>query len=268
MLSYFYGYLSYLEKERHCSFNTISSYRRDLKLFSEYLELMGENDLKTVSKYLMDNYPVYLEDKGYSAASMLRSTAAVRSFFEYLTEQNIVTENPVRRFKPLQTEQTAKPVLTVREVDALLSAPSGDDPLKVRDKAILELLYSSGIRVSELINMYPESVNTNSGFVKCRRKGKTNIIPIRNSAKEALINYSDNARKELIKTVSAATPLPLFVNYNGSPLTRQGLWKIIKKYAAEAGIISPVSPDILRRSLAVHLKQVIEETEHIYPGGL
>ena len=248
-------YLIYINEEKHFSDNTVSSYRHDISVFISYLDDRGIEYPGSVSSIVMENYILFLEEEGYKASSIIRNAAAVKSFYEFLKLKNITAADPAADIKLPEPRPNAPVILTVREVDALLAAPSGDECLQVRDKAILELLYASGMRVSELIKLRPDSINQSAGYVRCRRKGKIHIIPLGSSARTALTTYISSARWELLRDLDAPDDLPLFLNYNGRPLSRQGLWKIIKKYAVKAGITGEISPDMLRHSLAVHLIQ-------------
>lgn len=245
-------FLTYLNHVKHSSKNTIQSYERDLKYFFKFLssnniEEIGAINNECIQKYL-DN--MKLENK--SSSTLSRTLASIRAFFFYLIKEEKAYENPALTIDiPKITKKTPK-ILSEKEVLKLLSAPHNTDIKGIRDKAMLELLYATGIRVTELITLKITDINLNQGYIICRDENKERCIPIGKAAIVALKNYLTDVRYAMIRDQYEQS---LFVNCNGLPLTRQGFWKILKTYAKNADIEVEITPHMLRHSFAAHLIQ-------------
>lgn len=240
------SFVNYLLNVKKASKNTIASYRRDLVKLSNYI---GEDVLVSdINGTSLNSYVLYLEKQGMSSATVSRSIASIKAFFMFLLKQGIISEDPSERLKPPKIEKKVPDTLSVSEVNLLLEQPSGNTPKEIRDKAMLELLYATGIRVSELISMNIKDVNLNMNYIECKNSKKDRVIPFEDAAKKALINYIDNARPTMCKEQEY-----LFTNVQGAPMTRQGFWKIIKFYAVKAGIDKDITPHMIRHSFAMHL---------------
>lgn len=246
-------YAEYLQKEKRKSKNTIDAYVGDLKEFQSFLEERSVK-LETAANTDVVGFLLKLKEDGRSAATVNRKIASVRLFYKYLEESGLISSNPATDIKSSHVEKKTIEYLTIEEVDRLLAMP--DDSLKgKRDKAILEVLYATGIRVSELVNIKVTDVNMRMGFISVTGDvGMARIVPLGRPARAALEEYIYNVRKGLVRDEDRKQEA-LFVNYHGKQLTRQGLWKIIKEYAAKADIENKITPQTLRHSFAVHMVQ-------------
>lgn len=243
------NYFEYLQNTKKASSNTMMSYKRDILKYAEYLE---KNDIKiektngtSVLEYLMG-----LQKSGMSASTVSRSLASIRSLYRFMQNKGIITQDPTAQLHSLKSEKKLPDVLTNEEVERLLSQPNVSDLKGCRDKAMLEILYATGMRVSEMIDLKLSDVDMTIGYINCNHGNKLRVIPIYSLAKKAVKDYIDGARSFLVKGSGEDT---LFVNYNGGKMTRQGFWKIIKNYAKNAGIETPITPHTLRHSFATHL---------------
>lgn len=260
MNQYLKNFLKYLTDEQSKSSNTVEAYTRDILSFQKFLLYNEKHDLLDANNADIVAYLLHLRDEGKSAATSNRRVAALRSFYEYLIDNNILLTNPTDNVKSPKVKRTTLEYLSIEEVEKLLSMPD-DTPKGIRDSAILELLYATGIRVSELILANVVDINLKMGFFTCTGEhGKARIIPMGKPARAAMGAYLSNAREHFIKKHSEKTDIeflemPLFVNYFGERMTRQGLWKIIKEYAAAAGVENKITPQTLRNSFAVHMLQ-------------
>ena len=250
MLEEIQAFIEYLEKVKRASKNTVLSYRRDLLQLAYYLENQRICDPAKVTQTCLTSYVLYLEGKGKAAATISRVIASVKAFFYYEVCEGKVRKDPSDSLKPPKVEKKAPVVLTVEEVDRFLNQPDGMSPKEIRDKAMLELLYATGIRVSELVGLQIEDVNEQIGFITCRDGQKERTVPFGKTAGRALHHYLGNARQELLKGKDSPW---LFTNCSGKPMSRQGFWKIVKLYGKKAGIVSDITPHSLRHSFAVHL---------------
>ena len=239
---------SYLTTEKKSSANTISSYVRDLTQFSRYLEVEGI-DLLDVETETIEEYGRWLTGKGKSAATVTRSLASLKCFYGWLVKTERLEANPALKAKSVRVERKLPQILSNQEVELLLAQPQCVDPKGYRDHAMLELLYATGIRVSELISLDVEHVNLAAGFIRCSSKNKERIIPLYAGAVKAISDYLRNVRPQLAVEGERA----LFVNMNGERMSRQGFWKIIKGYQEKAGIKTDITPHTLRHSFAAHL---------------
>jgi len=245
-------YADYLKIEKKKTKNTFDAYMGDLREFLKYLEEKGVPAVSCKNTEVV-GYLLKLKEEGKSTATTNRKIASVRLYYKYLMERGLVAENPADNIKTVKVEKKGIEYLTIEEIDNLLSLP--DDSLKgKRDRAILEVLYATGIRVSELVNVKVSDVNIRMGFVTLTgESSKARIVPLGRPARAALEEYIYDVRKGLVR--DSEDDDSLFVNYHGKKLTRQGLWKIIKEYASKAGIENKITPQTLRHSFAVHMVQ-------------
>ncbi len=241
-------YKAYLETN-HLQQNTASAYYTDAVQYLQFLRDKGVKKIEKTNLKQVKEYLFLLEKKQKSPSTIVRNIASLKRFYSFLELKGLVSENPVEQIKPPKVQKELPEILTPEEVALLLEQPSGSDPKSVRDKAMLELLYATGIRVSELISLQIGDVNPKIGYIKCRKQKEERIIPIGKVALNAIENYIG-----VIRT-SVATPeeTALFVNMNGKSMTRQGFWKILKQYADMAGIQKKITPHTLRHSFAAHL---------------
>ena len=243
-----------LESKKKMAVNSVSAYIRDVNEFELFLENKNVNDLKGASQADITDYLLMLKHEGKSAATVNRKMASLRAFYRYLSEKNIIEDNPAVDIKVPKISRREIEYLTIEEVEELLKQP--DDSIKgLRDRAILEVLYATGLRVSELIETNVEDVNLRMGFVTCTGEyGKARIIPLGRPAKAALETYIYDDRAKIIKD-GDTSETALFLNYYGKRLTRQAMWKILREYAKKAEIDKKITPQILRNSFAVHMVQ-------------
>ena len=250
MADYIGEYASYLRLERCSSDNTITSYVRDVTQFCRYLEEVEETELLQCAQEHIERYIAYMTGRGKSAASVARSVASLKSFYSYLLSQGVVRSNPAKHTAAVRTERKLPQILSGKEVDLFLEQPQCVDPKGYRDHAMLELLYATGIRVSELIGLNVEDVNLPAGLIRCVSRGKELIIPLYAAAVKALTDYVRDIRPQLVLTPREPA---LFVNMSGERMSRQGFWKIVKYYQEKAQIDKDITPHTLRHSFAAHL---------------
>ena len=240
---------AYLIHTKHASENTVASYMRDVRQYSQYVEGILQEELLAVSHDEVVAYTDWMAGHGKSAASVQRSLASIKNLYQYAALTGQCQENPARNIKIEKTEKKLPQILTGKEVELLLQQPQLTDFKGYRDKAMLELLYATGIRVSELINLDLSHVNTSAGFIRVGEE-KERIIPLYPAAVKALRVYIAEIRPQMIADPQQRS---LFVNMNGERMTRQGFWKIIKSYQEKAGIQKQITPHTLRHSFAAHL---------------
>lgn len=242
-------YEDYLIRVKHSSENTVSSYMRDLRQYAAYLQ---EQNIAVLDadRESVGGYVTHLTERGKSAATVSRCLASLKSLYAFLVSRGQRAENPVLGIHVEKTEKKLPQILTGKEVELLLEQPKCTDLKGYRDKAMLELLYATGIRVSELINLDVSDVNLAGGFIKCGSGGKLRIIPLYPAAIKALTDYIEAVRP---KMVADADEESLFVNVSGERMSRQGFWKIIKHYQEKAQIDKDITPHTLRHSFAAHL---------------
>lgn len=240
---------TYLREEKGSSQNTISSYLRDVRQFTAWLqeERLPVSKCKTED---IERYTRHLSGMGKSAATITRGVASLKSFYGFLQREGKVKMNPARQVTTDKVEHKLPNILTSREVELFLEQPRCVDAKGYRDKAMLELLYATGIRVTELIDLDVDSVNLAAGVIRCVSKGKERIIPLYPTAVKALSEYIKNVRPQLVDDPNETA---LFVNMSGERMSRQGFWKLIKHYQDLAGIKKEITPQILRHSFATHL---------------
>ena len=240
----------YLREVKQASENTVQSYRRDLMQMITYLEEKGIREAAKVTKTSLHGYILHMEEQGKAATTISRMMAAIKAFFNYECMQARIRRNPAESLHAPKVEKKAPVILSVDQVSALLAQPSGQTPKEIRDKAMLALLYATGIRVSELVGIQMEDINMNIGFLVCRDGERERTIPFGRSAKAALEEYLEHARNELLRGKGSDY---FFVNCTGGAMSRQGFWKIIKYYGEKAGIEEDITPHTLRHSFAAHL---------------
>lgn len=240
----------YLREVKQASENTVQSYRRDLMQMITYLEEKEIREAAKVTKTSLHGYILHMEEQGKAATTISRMMAAMKAFFNYECMQACIRRNPAESLHAPKVEKKAPVILSVDQVSALLAQPSGQTPKEIRDKAMLALLYATGIRVSELVGIQMEDINMNIGFLVCRDGERERTIPFGRSAKAALEEYLEHARNELLRGKGSDY---FFVNCTGGAMSRQGFWKIIKYYGEKAGIEEDITPHTLRHSFAAHL---------------
>lgn len=245
------NFLDFIENDKKASQNTLQSYRRDIMQYQNYVEENKINFLKIDDEGIRE-YLKHMNEIGKKSSTISRSLASIRSFYQYLLRIKKVKKDPTEGIQSPKIEKRIPSVLTSQEVELLLEQPKNVDLKGIRDKAMLEFAYATGMKVTEIISLDIEDVNLEEGYVTCRGKDKSRNIPLGSLSLKALKDYIENSRNILIKdeTVNA-----LFVNTNGQRLTRQGFWKIVKYYKDQAHITKEITPHILRHSFATHLLQ-------------
>lgn len=252
MITHLKQYMNYLQAERRLSESSLASYKRDLIGFVRYIEELGVPDLTAVQKHHISKYMHMLKEQSRKAATISRHMVSVRAFFHYLVVEGIIIHNPSIYMEAPKQEKKPPTVLTVAATSALLDTPQAVNASGKRDKAMLELLYATGIRVSELVSLNVEHVHLQLGYIQCVGSGlKERIVPFGRLAGESLANYMETGRNQFL--TGREPDSALFLNHLGTRMTRQGFWKVIKKYAREAGISEEITPHTLRHSVAAHL---------------
>lgn len=244
-------FFEFLEDDKKLSNNTLQSYKRDLKQFKRYLEDC-EIHYNRVDEKVMKEYIQELEEMGKKPSTISRCIASIRSFYQFVLKKGKVKRDPTENIQSPKIEKRVPSVLTSKEVELLLEQPKDIDLKGIRDKAMLEFAYATGMRVTEIISLDITDANIEEGYVTCRTGSKQRNIPLGKMALKALQDYVENARGILIRDESERA---LFVNVNGKRLTRQGFWKIIKYYKEQAHITKEITPHVLRHSFATHLLQ-------------
>lgn len=250
MNTYVKEYTSFMTDIRHKSLNTVESYKRDVTQYISYLDGTGVTDISSTTKTTVLSYLLYLQKEGRASSTVSRTLASLRSYYLFMMQNGVVKSNPTSNLEAPHVEKKIPKILSGEEVELLLEQPKNCDNKGIRDKAMLELLYAIGIRVSELINLDVSDVNVPMSFVRCKGGKKERIIPMGHQAKDALENYINNVRKYMVKDENETA---LFVNCSGARLSRQGFWKLIKYYQHIAGIETDITPHTLRHSFAAHL---------------
>lgn len=242
-------YEDYLKTEKNASPNTVSSYMRDVHQFAQAME-ERELELNEVLTQDVEEYIHALTRRGKSPATVTRSVASIKSFYQCLVSKGLADQNPAKGVAPAKVERKLPQVLTGKEVELFLEQPECTDLKGYRDRAMLELLYATGIRVSELIALDVDDLNLSAGMLRCASKGKERVIPLYQTAVRALSEYLHRVRPQLVESPSETA---LFVNMSGDRMSRQGFWKLIKYYQEKAGIEKDITPHTLRHSFAAHL---------------
>lgn len=244
------GFILYLHNVKKTSNNTELSYKRDLSKLQQYLDAQGVHEPGAITATNLNSYILYLEKQRFAAATVSRNIASIKAFYHYLFKEGLVTEDISEALKAPKIEKKIPEILSIDEVNRLLEQPGSDSAKEMRDKAMLELLYATGIRVTELISLKISEVNLQMGFIVCKDSSRERIIPFGSQAREALLRYLDKAREAMLADKNSEI---LFVNCSGQPMSRQGFWKLIKYYAHKAGITADITPHTLRHSFAAHL---------------
>ncbi len=243
-------FIQYLHDIKKTSSNTELSYQRDLTKMSRYVFLVnGVNSATEITPDMLEHYVGYLNRK-FKAATVSRNIASIKAFYHYLSRQGVASEAVTEQLKAPKLERRVPEILTTEEVNLLLTQPDGESHKEIRDKAMLELLYATGIRVTELITLRVQDVNMQMNYILCKDRNRERMVPFGNEARKALLRYMEIARTEMIRDPKEET---LFVNCSGEPMSRQGFWKLMKHYAKQAGITSDITPYTLRHSFAAHL---------------
>jgi len=251
MYQYIDEYLNFLAIEKGLSLNTLEAYSRDLNRYSEFMENRGIQNIKEITSDDVISYLGSLRKDGLTANSVNRTLAAVRGFYKYLLRENVMDENPVANIELAKIWLRLPDTLSKDEMNLLLEQPDAETPLGMRDRAMLELMYATGIRVSELISLTVNSINWQVGYLVVVGKGsKERIVPVGKSAIDYMTQYVNEGRLKLLKGKRTNF---FFVNRSGNGLTRQGFWKIIKKYATKSGLHKKIHPHTFRHSFATHL---------------
>ncbi len=243
------NFLDFLQKDKKLSDNTLQSYNRDIKLYCNYLDAHSMDVVKANEEEL-STYLDSLKENGKAVSTVSRNLASLRSFYQYLHRTKVISDDPTLNLESPKIERKLPKVLSSEQVELLLEQPKCVDLKGYRDKAMLELVYATGIRVTELISLNMSDIDLENGYIKCIGKNKERVIPIGSLAVNALKEYVDKSRSILLKDENDQA---LFVNVNGHRLTRQGFWKIIKQYKTQANIDVDITPHTLRHSFAVHL---------------
>lgn len=244
------SFISYLHNVKKTSTNTELSYQRDLKKLRTFLEKQGINKAEDITEGALIAYVDSMSAEGFKPATISRNIASIKAWFHYMVSNGILKSDISVGLKAPKIEKKAPDIMSLTEVNALLEQPSKDSPKEIRDKAMLELLYATGIRVSELIGLKLTDLNLQSGMITCRDLHKARVVPFGTTAKNAIVRYLNESRDKLVGDGRADT---LFVNCSGEEMSRQGFWKLIKYYAKKAGIEADITPHTLRHSFAAHL---------------
>jgi len=248
------SFISYLHNVKRTSDNTAMSYQRDLKKVNSFMQEQGIGDVSEITVTNLNSYILYLEKNNFSAATISRNIASIKAFYYYMVKEGMVEEDVSDVLKAPRIEKKVPGILSTSDIIRLLERPTGNSPKEIRDKAMLELLYATGIRVSELISLKVADLNLQMGYIVChdsnRSSGKERIIPFGNAARTAIMRYISSGREQMLEDPGNEF---LFVNCSGQPMSRQGFWKLIKYYAKKAGIKADITPHTLRHSFAAHL---------------
>jgi len=243
------GFAEYLKNEKKSAPNTCASYLRDVNQFCDWLDGEGLVPRQVTAKDIQ-GYLRHLEHMGRSPATITRCIASLKAFFTYLMSVGVRSDNPAKNTAPVKVERKLPQILTNREVELFLEQPDASDVKGCRDKAMMELLYATGIRVSELIGLNVEHLNLSVGLIRCPGRSRERIIPLYPACVRALQDYVYHVRPQLI---DSAEERALFVNMSGERMSRQGFWKLVKHYQNMAGIQKDITPHTLRHSFAAHL---------------
>ena len=244
-------FLDFLKDDKKLSDNTLQSYRRDIEQYEKYVSDNKINYLKVTEETILE-YMEYLREENKKESTISRSLASIRSFYQYLIRVKKIKKDPTMTIESPKISKRTPNILTSKEVELLLDQPKDVDLKGTRDKAMLEFAYATGMRVTEMISLDIDDVKLDEGYVVCRGRSKSRNIPLGSMSLKALKEYIDDARPYLIRDESEEA---LFVNVNGTRLTRQGFWKIVKYYKEQAHIEKDITPHVLRHSFATHLLQ-------------
>lgn len=243
-------FISYLHEIKKTSYNTQMSYERDLKKLLKFLKQKDVDKVENINGEILNSYLVFLHENNFANATISRHVVAIKGWFQFMEDKGWVIENFARDLKAPKIEKKAPGILEMNDVVKLLEEPGGKSPKELRDKAMLELLYATGIRVTELITLSISQLDMQMNYIICNDGHKDRIIPFGVKAREALLNYLEYSRKFMVSDKQTEV---LFVNCSGTAMSRQGFWKLIKHYANKAGITAEITPHTLRHSFAAHL---------------
>jgi integrase/recombinase XerD len=243
-------FINFLERDKRLSLNTLQSYKRDIEQYVLYLKDINITSIAITNKTTVIAYLLHLQKKGRATSTISRNLASIRSFYQFLYKNKAIDNDPTNDLESPKVEKKLPQILSTQEVELLLEQPKCLDLKGIRDKAMLELLYATGIRVSELISLNIDDINLDNSFIICNKGSRERTIPIGTISIAALREYLTKSRKLLLQD---ANDDALFVNINGKRLTRQGFWKIIKHYKNQANINKDITPHTLRHSFAAHL---------------
>jgi integrase/recombinase XerD len=244
------NFISYLHNVKKMSKNTEMSYQRDLEKVLHFLNKQGISSVTSITAKDLSDYVKSMDTENFAVATVSRNIASIKAFFHYLVKEGYVKEDIAVDLKAPKIEKKLPDILTTEEVIQLLEQPNGDSPKEIRDRAMLELLYATGIRVSELISLGITDINMQMNYLICKDNNKERMIPFGVEARNAIQIYLEKSRLVMMESADSTI---LFVNCSGKPMSRQGFWKIIKFYAKKAGITSEITPHTLRHSFAAHL---------------
>ena len=250
MLDLIQAYENYLRKVKQASGNTVASYLRDIRQFAGWLHEEEETEVVDATQLHIHSFLTHLESEGRSAATRSRALASLKNFYSYVVSAGFLGESPVKEVKVDRGEKKLPQILTNREIELLLAQPASVDPKGIRDKAMLQVMYATGIRVSELIGLDISDVALEVGIIRCQSGKKTRNVPLYPEALQALTVYIRDVRARLLADPGEQA---LFVNIGGARMSRQGFWKILKHYQSTARIDKEITPHTLRHSFAVHL---------------
>ncbi len=245
-------FIDYLKYTKNASASTVSSYKRDLQKLETYLTEHGVSEVENITSTNLNSYVLYLEKQGMSTATVSRNVASMKAFFHYACYKRRIENDPTESIKAPHIEKKMPDILSMDETIRLLEQPSANTPKSMRDRAMLELLYATGIRVTELITLRLSDINLVLNYIICRDDEKERVIPFGDNAKQAIERYLKYGRGFLLKGEDSEF---LFVNCSGTLMSRQGFWKLLKQYAVKAGIELDITPHTLRHSFAAHLVQ-------------
>lgn len=243
-------FIQYLHREKQTSANTEVSYERDLRKMREFLSAQGIVEAENVTATHLNAYVMNLEKQGRKPATISRSIASMKAFFHFLEKQRRIEEDPAEKLKAPKIEKKMPAILSTEEVTLLLEQPCGNTPKELRDRAMLELLYATGIRVTELVSLKVTDLNLQMEYVTCTDGHRERIIPFGDVARDALKKYMEQGRPRMVGDENCPW---LFTNCTGQDMSRQGFWKLIKSYGKKAGITAEITPHTLRHSFAAHL---------------
>lgn len=256
MEKYIEMFLEHLKVEKGSSENTILSYGRDIKYFIKFIESKKIIMLNEVTQKNILEYIEYLEFNQKAKTTVSRNIASIRALYKFLISENIVYNNPTNGLSLPKIQKPELVILTVKEIDKLMSTPSEKEHKGVRDRAMMELLYSTGIRVSELLSLEIQNIDMENKTIKLKNKEKERTINFNEESKNVLSKYIDTARVYFVsreRNKNSDDMKILFLNFNGKPMTRQGFWKILKKYGEQARLSTKITPHVFRHSIAVHM---------------
>ncbi|MBQ3408687.1 MAG: site-specific tyrosine recombinase XerD [Clostridia bacterium] len=245
------NFLEFLQKDKKLTDNTLQSYKRDISQYENYIQ-QNNLDYASVDEGTIKGYLEYLQENGKKTSTVSRNLASIRSFYQYSVRVKDLKKDPTENVQSPKIEKRIPNVLSTKEVELLLEQPEDTDLKGIRDKAMLEFAYATGMRVTEIISLDIKDINVKEGYVICKTGTKQRTIPLGEMSVKALKNYVDESRPYLIKSDDEPS---LFVNINGKRLTRQGFWKIVKFYKEQAHIDKEITPGVLRHSFATHLLQ-------------